>query len=159
MAGGMIPHGGPGGMGMGRGGMVGGGVPGGMGRVGGGYGGPMVQQVQSGFSSDISGSVQPVMAVPNPSYLPASSVGGIRQPAPPYESVGVRHLLLTLIESPFPMHKLSSERLSSLRRLKCTSIIEKGPQACPLWKFFYCALYSECPLSEVLLLQKGLQEV
>ena len=94
MAGGgmMQQHSGPGAMAMamGRGGMgMGGGIPAGMGRVGGVYGGPMVQQVQTGFTSDISGSVQPVMAVPNPSYLPASSVGGIRQPAPPYDSVGV----------------------------------------------------------------------
>ncbi|CAI8052639.1 hypothetical protein GBAR_LOCUS28788 [Geodia barretti] len=93
MAGGgmMQQHSGPGAMAMamGRGGMgMGGGIPAGMGRVGGVYGGPMVQQVQTGFTSDISGSVQPVMAVPNPSYLPASSVGGIRQPAPPYDSVG-----------------------------------------------------------------------
>ena len=81
----MMPHG----MGMGRGGMLGGGAAG-MARMGGAYGGPVVHQVQSGYSaSDIGGSVQPVMAVPNPSYLPSSSGAGIRQPAPPYDSVGV----------------------------------------------------------------------
>ena len=42
------------------------------------------------------------------------------------------------------------ERLSSLRRLKCTSIIEKGPQSVSfIEKVFF--LYSKCPLSEVLL--------
>ena len=36
------------------------------------------------------------------------------------------------------------ERLSSLQRLKCTSIIEKGLKVCPLYVreyFFYCVLY------------------
>ena len=42
------------------------------------------------------------------------------------------------------------ERLSSLQRLKCTGIIEKGPQSVSfIERFFF--LYSECPLSEVLL--------
>ena len=73
-------------VGAGRGAMVGagGGV---MGRVG-GYGGPMMQ-VQSGYPPDMSSSVQSVQAVPNPSYLPTSSTGGVRQPAPPYDARGM----------------------------------------------------------------------
>ena len=45
------------------------------------------------------------------------------------------------------------ERLSSLWRLKCTSVIDLGPQNVSFIErlFFYCVLYSECPLSEVLL--------
>ena len=44
------------------------------------------------------------------------------------------------------------ERLSSLWRLRCTSVIEKGPQIVSSIErfFFYCVLYSECSLSEVL---------
>ena len=56
----MMTHGGM------RGGMMGGG--------GGGYaGGPIMQSHgPTGYAADINSSVQPVMAVPNPSYLPAS---------------------------------------------------------------------------------------
>ena len=45
------------------------------------------------------------------------------------------------------------KRLSSLWRLKCTSAIEKGPQSVSfIERFcFYCVLYLEFPLSEVLL--------
>ena len=86
----MMTHGGGMNMGgAGRGGMMGVGG-GGMGR---GYGGPVMQQPQqvpSGYSTDVNSSVQPVMAVPNPSYMPASSAGGVRQPAPPYEAVGMQ---------------------------------------------------------------------
>ena len=32
-------------------------------------------------------------------------------------------------------------RLSSLQRLKCTSMIEKGPQVCPLSRYY--SVYSE----------------
>ena len=42
------------------------------------------------------------------------------------------------------------ERLSSLWRLKCTSTIEKGPQSVSFIES-YCVFYSECPLSKVLL--------
>lgn len=59
-----------------------------------GYGGPMVPPHQ-GYTSDMNNSVQPVMAVPNPSYLPSSSAGGIRQQAPPtYDAVGMQVISL-----------------------------------------------------------------
>lgn len=88
----MMPHGG--GINMGgavRSGMMGAGGGVMAGRVGGGYGGPMVQPHQGSYPSDMNSSVQSVMAVPNPSYLPPSSAGGIRQSAPPtYDAVGMQ---------------------------------------------------------------------
>ena len=82
----IMTHGG----GMNMGGAGGGGIMGvGGGGMGRGYGGPVMQQPQqvpSGYSTDVNSSVQPVMAVPNPSYMPASSAG-VRQPAPPYETM------------------------------------------------------------------------
>ena len=72
-------------MGVGGVGMMEGG---GMGR-GGVYSGPVMPsqrppQQQAGF--DMNSSVQSVMAVPNPSYFPMSSTGGVRQTAPPYDA-------------------------------------------------------------------------
>ena len=44
------------------------------------------------------------------------------------------------------------EKLSSLQRLKFLTIIEKGPQSVyPCISFFLLCLYSECPVSEVIL--------
>ena len=41
------------------------------------------------------------------------------------------------------------ERLSSLWRLKCTSIIEKEPLLCPLWRFYYRIVCFLIHLAEV----------
>ena len=65
-------------------GMMGGGV----GR-GGVYSGPVMPSQQpppqqAGF--DMNSSVQSVMAVPNPSYFPVSSTGGVRHTTPPYDA-------------------------------------------------------------------------
>ena len=83
--------------------------PGMMGGGGGYAGGPIMQsQVPTGYAADINSSVQPVMAVPNPSYLPASSVSGLRQPAPPYDSVQVsitQYVLYVASMYSAPRHK------------------------------------------------------
>ena len=84
-------------VGVERGGMMGvGGVGGMAGRgVGGGgrgYGGQVMQPQpppQTGYTPDMNGIVQNVTTVPNPSYLPASSASGARQPAQPYDPLAV----------------------------------------------------------------------